>query len=185
MPARSAAHLALAALAVALVAGCAPRHALGRAPAASRPAPAGVVARRAFAPGTADLVFARAVQALEARGHGLDTCDAGHSVAVTTVVELETPCGASTCLARQAVALKVGWRELRVEVRRSIFDGATRSWVDGGDAVAVAAARAEAEALARELTAEVGDGPAHTPPRVEGVVCHAAGPALAALGQAR
>jgi len=105
-----------------------------------------------FVPGNADVVFARAIHALEARHFELETCDADRGAIRTAVVEHDAACGTSTCLARETVTVKVGWRAVRVEVARVVFDGATRGWTEGGDDAVVRAALRDAQALAETVT---------------------------------
>src|SRR4051812_12629077 len=80
------------------------------------------VARAGFEPPAFEAVFSRAVEALARNGYELQACDAGRGSLATRPREFDAPCGASTCLARESVALLLGYRAARVTVLREIFD---------------------------------------------------------------
>ena len=108
---------------LALAAGCAPRLVL--IPGVEEPVP---LAREPFRPGLSDSVWAKAVGVLDRHGYGFDACDEGASALRTRAVELDAPCGGTTCLARQFVTVKVGWRAVRLTVRREVWDPTWRGW---------------------------------------------------------
>ena len=87
------------------------------------------LARGLIGEGQADVVWAQAVRLLTARGFEFDACDDGRSALRTAPSEVEAPCGATTCLARQYVTVKVGGRAVRLSVRREVWDSAWRGWV--------------------------------------------------------
>jgi hypothetical protein len=108
---------------LAIASGCAPRLAL--VPGSAEPVPQ---AREPFRSGLADSVWTQAVRVLEQQGYGFDACDDGHAALRTRAIELDAPCGESTCLARQFVTVKVGWRAVRLAVRREVWDPTWRGW---------------------------------------------------------
>jgi hypothetical protein len=137
----------LAVLPLVLLACAAPRTARG--PGASTPA------RARFFPPEAPAVFEQAVRAAVLEGYRLNTCDADLRKIETSRVELDAPCGETTCLARQTVEVKLGYRVARVTVAREVYDGAERRWRLDGDGSAEAA---------RSLLARI-VGPARAEPR--------------------
>jgi hypothetical protein len=87
------------------------------------------VARAGFESWRGDAVFARAVGSVSAAGYRIRTCDAQLGLLETGTVEFDAPCGGTTCLARQSVKVKLGFRAARVTVERAVYDGASRRWV--------------------------------------------------------
>jgi hypothetical protein len=108
-------------------------------------------ARSAVLPGQADAVFARAVSALRARQYQFTECDDARSQLRTERTELDAGCFSSTCLARQVVTVKVGWRRVSLAVQREVWDAAGRSWIPATDA----GSRADVEREERELVEEL------------------------------
>jgi hypothetical protein len=129
-----------------LLGACAPRIAL--VPHPDDPVP---LAREPVGEGLAEVVWARAVRLLTARGYQFDACDDGLSALRTARVEVEAPCGATTCLARQYVTIKVGWRAVRLAVRREVWDASWRDWVPLTDP----RSQADVIRLERELLGEL------------------------------
>jgi hypothetical protein len=138
-------HLVLACLAL----GCAPRALLVDHPVDPVP-----LAREQVRPGLSDVVWFRAIHLLTGRGYGLDACDEGRTALRTSRTELDAPCGATTCLARQYVTVKVGWRAVRLSVRREVWDPTYRDWVPLLDPRSVADAVRVERALLAELMAQ-------------------------------
>jgi len=136
---------ALAALPVALLA-CA----TSRIPPLAPEPPAAPPARAEFLPPDGEAVFQQAVRAMVRDGYPLKLCDAGRLRIRTSRVELDAPCGATTCLARQTVEVKLGYRVARVSVAREVYDGAERRWRSDGEGSADAA---------RELLARIVESP--------------------------
>jgi hypothetical protein len=95
-------------------------------------------ARAPFEPERFDIVFGAAVRAVRARGGELVTCDPVYGKIATATVEIDAPCGASTCLARQLTTVKLGYRRARVTVTREIWDSTLREWREPDDATSVA-----------------------------------------------
>jgi len=95
-------------------------------------------ARAPFEPERFDMVFQAAVRAVRARGGDLVTCDPVYGKIATATIELDAPCGASTCLARQLTTVKLGYRRARVTVTREIWDSTLREWRAPDDATSVA-----------------------------------------------
>jgi hypothetical protein len=148
------------AIAAALVTGC------GRsAHVAPRPGALGGLepirgARAGFDPAAFDEVFRKALHAIRAQGFTVVACDAELGVIGTSRVEVDAPCGGTTCLARETAAVKLGFRRARVTVTREVWDSTLRGWRVPDDDVSVAAiARTERELLA----AASGDHPGPTP----------------------
>ncbi len=130
---------AVATLPLALLACAAPGH-LQRlaqpAPTSGAPTPA----RAPFSPDEGDALFAQAVLVADLERLPVKTCDAGRARLETKPFELLfVGCGATTCLARQAVEVKLGHHVARVTVTREVYDGAVRTWRLDGEGSAAAA----------------------------------------------
>lgn len=108
-------------------------------------------AREAFDAGQADAVFGRAVRALERRGYELVTCDLERGALRTDRVEFDAPCGATSCLARQVVTVKLGWRSVRLAVVRQVYDGGHHAWIPAEDPASLEAVALEEAVLLRQL----------------------------------
>ncbi len=91
---------------------------------ADAPAPA----RDQFLPSDGDVIFASAVRLADLEGYPVKTCDAARGRLETNPLELEAGCGATACLARQTVEVKLGFHAARVTVTREVYDGAARTW---------------------------------------------------------
>jgi hypothetical protein len=147
------------AAAVPAVVGCVPAahsslrassHAAGEPPRA---------ARAPFQPGRFDAVFVSAVRAVRARGWKILSCDPDLGSFATAATESDAPCGASTCLARQRVAVKLGYRRARVTLIREVWDTTLRSWRVLDDPKSVATIdREERELLEETMRLETADG---------------------------
>ncbi len=87
-----------------------------------------VPARDQFMPADGDVLFATAVRLADLEGYPLKTCDAARGRLETKPFELEAGCGATACLARQTVEVKLGYHAARVTVTREVYDGAARTW---------------------------------------------------------
>jgi hypothetical protein len=123
---------------------CAPRALVSRAPARSE-------VRGPVAPGQADAVFGRAIEVLGERGYQFTECDDELSLLRTERAEQDAPCYGMTCLVRQKVVLKVGWRSLSLVVRREVFDSAVRSWVEAYDQASQLDVEREEREILREM----------------------------------
>lgn len=119
MPPRAAVAF-LAAAPIALIACAGPR---GAPPQVPRPA-----ARAPFEPAAGDAVFEQALHAAALAGYRIRTCDADRWRFDTEPIEFDAPCGPTTCLARQSVEVKLGYRVARVTVERELLDGSYRTW---------------------------------------------------------
>jgi hypothetical protein len=118
----------LVALALAL-GGCAgPRAGLVRLSATRRAAGSAPVVRARFQPAEGDAVFERAVRAAALEGYRISRCDPDSRRLETARIELDAPCGATTCLARQRIQVALGYRQARVIVAREVYDGAAKAW---------------------------------------------------------
>ena len=111
------------------------------------------VVRQAIDAGQADAIFGRAVQLLEQHGYEFVTCDLARGALRTERVEKDAPCIATSCLARQVVTVKLGWRSVRLAVVREVFDGSYRSWMPADDPASLEGVAREEERLLRELLA--------------------------------
>lgn len=127
---------------------CAPPSRLQAAGAVQRP-----VVRAGVDPGQADAVFERAARVLRRRGYELVTCDLERGLLRTERAELDAPCFGTTCLARQFVTVKLGWRSVRLAVVREVFDAGPRGWTPATDRASVAAVDREEAALLQALLA--------------------------------
>jgi hypothetical protein len=96
-------------------------------------------ARAPFDPRRFDSVFLNAIQAVRARGWDIVSCDPDLGAIATATTETDAPCGASTCLARQTVAVKLGHRRARVTLVREVWDATLRAWRVPDDPSSVAA----------------------------------------------
>jgi hypothetical protein len=150
---------------------CAPPSTLPPAGAAGLP-----VVRSALDAGQADAVFERAARVLRRRGYELVTCDLDRGVLRTERTELDAPCRVTTCLARQFVTVKLGWRSVRLAVVREVWDSAYRSWIPAEDPAALEAVGREEGALLRDLLAADLEGARASAVGVAGGVCRLAEP---------
>jgi hypothetical protein len=107
-------------------------------------------ARADFAPGSFDVVFRKALQAVQAQGFTVVSCDAGLGVIGTAKVEGDQPCGGTTCLARDTAAVKLGFRRARVTVTREVWDSTIRAWRIPDDPTSLAAVSQLENELVRE-----------------------------------
>jgi hypothetical protein len=140
-----------------------------------RPGPAPPV-RQAIDAGQADAVFGRAVRALERRGYDFLTCDLDRGAMRTARIEKDVPCGATSCLARQVVTVKLGWRAVRVAVVREVFDGGYRAWIPAADPTSLEDVLREEANLLRDLLAADLEGARPPGPGEPGGPCQRAGP---------
>jgi hypothetical protein len=147
-------------------AGCAsPRRSLGSA-AAERPhARAG--ARAEFEPPRFHDIFALAVDLVRRRGLEIAQCEAPRGSLATVPVELDAPCGGTTCLARENLRVKLGYRRARVTLTREVWDPTIRGWREQDDPSTVEElAREEREIVARMMEAP-GTARAGRRPRID------------------
>jgi hypothetical protein len=127
--------VALAAVTLALAACAGVQRASQAEIADDAPAPA----RDQFLPADGDAIFATAVRLADLDGYPVKTCDAARGHLETRPLELEAGCGATACLARQALEVKLGYHAARVTVTREVYDGAARAWRLDAEASAEAA----------------------------------------------
>jgi hypothetical protein len=113
-------------------------------PAPSQPPRA---AREPFEPERFEIVFEGAVRAVLARGYEIVACDPVSGVVTTALVEVDAPCGRSTCLAREFTSIKLGHRRVRVTVTREVWDATVRAWRAPEDPVSLANLEREERAL--------------------------------------
>ena len=167
------ASLVLAAMAaVTAAAGCAPAsHAYLRAPAHVRAElPPGSRAR--FEPERFDMVFQSAVRAVRARGYEIVSCDPMFGAIATARTELDAPCGASTCLAREVASVKLGYRRARVTLTREVWDATLRAWRAPDDPRSVEAIdREEREILEEAVRGPPADGESRLADACGGSAC--------------
>ncbi len=128
MTPRSSRAAALAALALALAACAGPRAGAARLSATRRAAGSAPAVRARFLPAEGEAVFERAVRAAAVEGYRISRCDPDSRRLETARVELDAPCGATTCLARQRLQVALGYRQARVIVAREVYDGAAKAW---------------------------------------------------------
>jgi hypothetical protein len=147
-------------------------------PAAGPVGPQARPARQALDPGEADAVFGRAARTLERLGYDLVTCDLERGALRTERLEKDAPCRATSCLARQVVIVKLGWRSVRLSVSREVFDGGVRSFIPAEDGTSREAVAAEEDRLLREILAADLEGARAAPGR-EGGPCRQALPCRA------
>jgi len=140
------------ALPLLLLGACAPSATLVAPASAPRP-----VARERIRAGQADAVFSRAVRVLAAHGYELSRCDASLSLLETRRVETDATCDRMTCLARQIFTVKVGWRSVKLALRREVWDASVRGWVPPADDRSTKAiAREEADLVAELMAVDLG-----------------------------
>ena len=163
--------LALALLLASAGTACAGRTALGRRPvgsgsvgAASAEAP--LVVHQPITPGTSDAVFGRLVERLQERGYRVASCDAALGAVTTTTTELDAPCRTSTCLARDQVVVKAGWRSVSVSIRREVFDAGLKAWVPTAEPGSRQGVMKDAQALVASLQLADLGGPQRAGPVV-------------------
>lgn len=109
-------------------------------------------ARARFEPPQGELVFRNAIRAAARAGYRIATCDPDWRRIETKPIEFDAPCGSTTCLARQSIKVKLGYRQARVTVERELYDGAMRRWHPEDDS--------GREKAAREIVDQiVSDGP--------------------------
>ena len=95
-------------------------------------------ARAEFPPERFETVFEGAVRAVRARGYEIVSCDPVYGLVQTSPVEMDAPCGGSTCLAREYTSVKLGYRRARVTVTREVWDPTVREWRAPEDAISLA-----------------------------------------------
>jgi len=110
-----------------------------------------LVMRAPIRAGGADAVFDRALRVLRSQGYRLSRCDDGFSALETERLEQDSTCGGTTCLSRQVVRVKVGWRAVRLDVRREFWDSACKGWAVYADPRSVDAIRRQEQELIAEL----------------------------------
>lgn len=146
-------------------------------------------ARAEFDPAAFDLVFVKAMGALRARGFVIVACDPELGAIATAPAEGDAPCLGSTCLVRETVSVKLGYRRARVTVNRELWDATLRAWRVADDAVsAQGIARQERELIAAAVRPgsaaagwESGAGAAWNPGACGATACEP-GACLAASG---
>jgi hypothetical protein len=94
-------------------------------------------ARAQFSPEQYETIYKAAVRALRARGWEIATCDPIVGVVTTAPVEVDMPCGESTCLAREYTSVKLGYRRVRVTVTREVWNTTVHEWREPEDRVSV------------------------------------------------
>jgi len=97
----------------------------------------------------------RAAAALAGRGYQMALADPVRGVVITGPLELQAPCGASTCLARQTIYLRVAAGKATLSVDRELWDSSARRWVQPEDPPSVEALERDEAALLRELSGAV------------------------------
>jgi hypothetical protein len=120
-----------------------------RLPAVEAEAP--LVVHQPIAPGTSEVVFGRLVQRLQERGYRVAACDEAVGALTTTTTEVDADCRTTTCLARDQVMVKTGWRNVSVTIHRQVFDGGLRAWVDTAEQGARTGVLKDARALVASL----------------------------------
>jgi hypothetical protein len=161
--------VAIAALAIIGCAGSTPQpasHLHSRVGAVTPPVRA---ARAPFAPERFHAVFERAARAVRARGWEILACEPDLGAITTARVEADAPCGGSTCLVRETMAVKLGLRRARVVVTREVWDQTVRAWRPPDDPTSLANIELEElnllqeavtlpdEGMARRISEECGD----------------------------
>ena len=96
--------------------------------ACSHAPPLARAARAPFEPPRGDAIFAHAVQVLSEGGYGFAACDAELGAVATKPVELDVACRGGSCLARQRILVKLGYRRARVIVAREVWDWSLKEW---------------------------------------------------------
>lgn len=97
-------------------------------------APPPLAARASFQPGLGDAVLAHAVKVLADGGYEVGRCDGTLGALATERVELDVACPGGSCLARQTVEVKLGYRTAKVVVRRELWERSVGRWTEVEDA---------------------------------------------------
>ncbi|BDG05285.1 hypothetical protein [Anaeromyxobacter oryzae] len=120
----------LLAASAAVLAACAQpaAHRLGASARLARFPPRPPAARAPFQPPRGDAIFANAVHVLADAGYAVDSCDADLGAVATERVELDVPCFGGTCLARDTVKVKLGYKMAKVIVVRELWDWSLKEW---------------------------------------------------------
>jgi hypothetical protein len=118
----------------------------------ARPVPP-PAARGPFPTARADAVLVAAIDALRERGYEIDACDSGTYALTSGRIERDAPCYLGSCLARQTVTMKLGYKTARVRVAREVWDWSVKEWVAIRDP---ALEREETELLKLVLAAQEG-----------------------------
>ncbi len=108
-------------------------------------------AREALDPGWADAVRDHAFDILQARGYAVERGGDVLSAIQGGELELDAPCSDSSCLARETVEVRVGWRSIEISVRREVWDASIKAWIEPEDARALAAIEEEQRVLLDEV----------------------------------
>jgi hypothetical protein len=107
-------------------------------------------ARAEFPRGDGERVI-RAAQAV-LRASGARIAHRSEFRVETVARERDVPCGAGSCLARESIEVRVGHFVARLEIQRSLWNAATRSWDAAlGPVEALDASAQERELLRRIL----------------------------------
>jgi hypothetical protein len=115
-------------------------------------------ARAPFPPERFDTVFERAARAVRARGWEILTCEPVSGAITTTRIEADAPCGVSTCLVRETMNVKLGYRRARVAVTREFWDQTVRAWRSPDDPTSIENIEREELTLLQEAIASPAQG---------------------------
>ncbi|HZZ85579.1 MAG TPA: hypothetical protein VFE30_13655 [Anaeromyxobacteraceae bacterium] len=119
-------------------------------------------AESSFPKGDFDANWARAVDALEARGYPIQISDKARGILGSQEVEVQVPCGAEqSCLGRQSIQMRINPDgRATVMVNRKIWSSVTRQLAppSESDLAAMGALHADQELLLREVLGEKTEG---------------------------
>ncbi len=93
----------------------------------------------------------QATGALAGKGYQMALADPVRGVVITRPLELQAPCGASTCLARQTIYLRVASGKATLSVDREHWDSSARRWAQPDDPPSIEALERDEAALLQEL----------------------------------
>jgi hypothetical protein len=115
-------------------------------------------ARAPFPPERFDWIFERAARAVRARGWEIVACEPASGAIHTSRMEADAPCGSSTCLVRETMAVKLGYRRARVVMTREVWDQTIRSWRPPDDPASLANIEREELSLLEEAITSPAEG---------------------------
>ncbi len=131
-----------------------------------------------FSGGQFDAVFRTAVRTISTAGQPIETCDADRPKLATSRIEIDAPCGNTTCLARQSTAVLLGYRAAKVTIMREVWNPSVRAWVPAEPALL----QREAQALAEALVEHTGSPPKGMPREPDDACAQAAARTIVARG---
>ncbi len=96
-------------------------------------------------------VWQRAIDACAQRGFEIGFADPSLGVLVTRDHETQAPCGETTCLAREALHLRLEAGHAVASLSRTVWDPVLKAWIPPADPASLRAAEREELAIVRDV----------------------------------